>query len=378
MNDIYLDNAATTKPLPELVSLAQEHMEKNWYNPSAMYAPAVFEEHRLDAARKAIMKPVNAKNVLFTSCGTESANTVIFGGYKRRGKAAHFITSIYEHPCVYESFRELEQRGCEVDYISPRKDGRISPDDVAAKVREDTLLVSIMHVNNETGAINDICAIADAVKKANRNTVMMSDGVQGYIKCPFDFGNSNVDFYTASAHKIHALKGTGALFCKTLPKPYLIGGGQEQGARSGTENTLGIEMFALAAEDMFERRDEIMAKMADVRQTLLDGLADVDDVVMLSPEGGSPHILNLSFPGIRGEVLLHLLEKEGVYISTGSACSSKKGRISRTHKAMHIDELTAEGSVRISFSRMNTKEEAAVAAAEIKKALGSFRGLIRR
>ena len=377
---IYMDNAATTRPLTELAELANEHIRDKWYNPSAMYGPAVDEERRLTRARQMVMASVRAKNAVFTSCGTESANAVIFGGYKRRGsRPLHFVTSVYEHPCVYESFRTLEERGNDVDYISPGSDGRVSPASVAEKVREDTALVSVMHVNNETGAVNDICAIAKAVKEKNPNTVFMSDGVQGYIKAPFDMAKSRVDFYTASAHKLHAPKGTGVIFYQdSAPHAYLIGGGQESGLRSGTENTMGIEMFAYAADDFFKNRDEIMQGIADVRSALLTGLADVENVVMLSPEGASPHILNLSFPGIRGEVLLHLLEQEGIYISTGSACSSKKGRISRAHQAMKLDELVAEGSVRISFSRFNTTDEAQTAARAIKNALSKFRGLIRR
>ena len=376
---IYLDNAATTKPLDILKELAAAHAADGWMNPSAMYPPAVEKGAVLKAARAAICAPLRARDAVFTSCGTESANTVIFGGWKRQGKKPlHFITSVYEHPCVYESFRTLEAMGHTVDYAEPESDGSIHAKDVAELVRDDTALVSIMHVNNETGAINDIAAIAAAVKAKNPLTAFHADGVQGYIKEPFDMARSKVDYYTVSAHKIHGIKGAGAIFMNKAPRPYIIGGGQEGGVRSGTENTLGIEMFAAAADYMYKNRDEVTRNIAAARAALLGALSDVPDVVMLSPENGAEHILNLSFPGIRGEVLLHLLERDGIYISTGSACSSKKGRISRAHKAMRLDAATAEGSVRISFSKDNTEEESQTAALAIKKALAQYRGFIRR
>jgi len=380
---IYLDNAATTKPLISLGALFAAHIEADWHNPSAMYPPAVRMERELARAREALARPVHADPacVVCNSGGTEGANTVILRGFRPAGeRKLHFITSAYEHPCVYESFRTLEAQGHRVDYILPRADGKIHPQDVAERVAADTALVSVIHVQNETGALNDVAAIAAAVKAKNPDTLVHADGVQGYVKCSLDFPASSLDYYTASAHKLHGLKGVGVLFYKKgAPiKPYLLGGGQEGGLRSGTENTFGILAFAAAAEAYMARREANMEQMGRLKALLLEQLGDVPDMRILSPEDGVPYIVNLAFPGMRGEVLLHLLEQKGIYISTGSACSSKKGRLSRVHQSLDIPKEVSEGAVRLSFCPGNTGWEIETAAAEIKEALLRFRGLIRR
>ena len=382
--EIYLDNAATTKPSKALLPLFSAHVESEWKNPSAMYPPAVAAERQLRAARETLAGAVHADpaGVVFTSGGTEGANTAILRGSRAAGeKKLHFITSAYQHPCVYECFRALETAGHSVDYIRPRADGKIHPEDVAEKVREDTALVSVMHVNNETGAVNDAAGIAAAVKAKNSGTAVHADGVQGYGKCPLDFGGSALDYYTASAHKLHGLKGTGVLFYKkNAPlKPYLLGGGQEKGLRSGTENTFGIFAFARAVEEYMAHREEWVAHMAALKAYLLDKLSDIPDMRIFSPTDGAPHILNLAFPGMRGEVLLHLLEQKKIYISTGSACSSHKKRAgSRVHQALGVPADITQGVVRLSFCPENTEEEMETAAAAIKEALAGFRGFIRR
>ncbi|MBQ9941722.1 MAG: cysteine desulfurase [Christensenellaceae bacterium] len=380
---IYLDNAATTRPFPGLEALFKEHMETDWYNPSAMYPPAVAEEGKIKKAKETVASLIGADPActVFNACGTEGANTVIFRGYRPEGgKKRHFITSAYEHPCVYECFRKLEEEGHSVDYILPAADGSIHPEQVAEKVGENTALVSIMHVNNETGAINDVAAIAAAVKAKNPAALVHADGVQAYGKIPLDFGRSALDYYTASAHKLHGLKGTGVLFYKkgSPLKAYLMGGGQEKGLRSGTENTFGILAFAAAAAEYKKDREAKMAHMRALKERLLAGLSAVQDVRIFSPKDGAPHILNLAFTGMRGEVLLHLLEQQGIYISTGSACSSKKGKTSRVHKALGVQSQVAECVVRISFCPENTLEEMDTVAQAITAALKRFRGFIRR
>ncbi len=381
--NIYLDNAATTKPSDCLAPLFSAHLEEDWYNPSAMYPPAVRMEGELAKAKDVLAGVIHADPacVLFTSCGTEGANTVILKGYRPAGgKKLHFITSAYEHPCVYMSFQALEGMGHSVDYVKPREDGSIHAEDVAKLVREDTALVSVMHVNNETGALNDVAGIAKAVKAKNAGTLVHSDGVQGYVKCPLDFGNSELDYYTVSAHKLHGFKGTGALFYKkNAPlKPYIIGGGQEKGLRSGTENTFGILAFARAVQEYMLHYEENIAKMRRLKALLLEKLGDVSDMRVFSPEDGAPHILNLAFPGIRGEVLLHLLEQKGIFVSTGSACSSKKGQLSRVHASLGVAKDVSENVVRVSFCPYNTEKEIEITAEEIKSALARFRGFIRR
>ena len=379
---IYLDNAATTRPYHGIEKLFAEHALDGWYNPSAMYPDAVEAERKLNNARKAVAAAVNARpeHVIFTSGGTESSNTIAKKGWRGKGNV-HFITSRYEHACMYGSMKELEQQGYSVTYLSPRKDGFIHAEDVAAAVRENTVLVSIMHVNNETGAINDIATIAKAVKRISPDAMVHSDGVQGFLKIPFSFNDSALDYYTASAHKIHGLKGTGCIIAKanTPLKSLITGGGQERGLRSGTENTLGIYAFGNAAALYLEHREEALAHMASLRQRMVDLLSREEGFYLLSPaENFAPHILNVAFAGMRGEVLLHLLEREGIAISTGSACSSKKSRDFRIHEHLGLPRDIMEGAIRLSFCPDNTEEEIDTAAAAIHAALTQFRRFVRR
>ena len=377
---IYLDNAATTKPLDSLKELLEEHLNRGWFNPSAMYPPALQTGREVEKARELLKDAAGAAGAVFNSCGTEGANTAILSGFRRMGgKKLHFITSAYEHPCVYEAFLSLKEQGHEVDFIRPNRNGVIEKEAVAALVRENTALVSVMHVNNETGAINDVAGIAVEVKKKNSRTAVHIDGVQGFLKCPFRLSESCADYYTVSAHKLHGLKGTGALlYSKDAPlRAYLMGGGQEEALRSGTENTFGILAFAHAVERYLEGHEEKIQRLYRLRARMLAETRDMDAVV-LSPESGAPHILNVSFPGMRGEVLLHLLEREEIYISTGSACSSKKRGFSRIHQALGLTKEVAQGAVRISFCPDNTEEEIAAAAEAMRRALSKFRGFVRR
>lgn len=381
---IYFDNAATTRPIAGLEALAKEYYDGEWYNPSAMYPWAVDQENKIHEAKKLLCAPINADPncVIFNSCGTEGANTVIQKGYRPQGsKKLHFITSTYEHPCVYNTFLKLKDEGHYIDFVSPGIDGHVHPQDVTALMREDTALVSIMHVNNETGAVNDIAAISAAVKKANGKTLFHSDGVQGYMKSTLDFNSSNIDYYTVSAHKLHALKGTGAVFYKKgCPiKPYIIGGGQENGLRSGTENTFGIFVFATAIKEFTLNRDEYINHMLTLRNRFYEGLSNIDGIINLCPEEDyAPHLINVAIDGMRGEVLLHLLEREGIAISTGSACSSKKKKQSRIHAHLHLPRELEEGIIRISLSHQNTIEEVDMTLSAIEKSLEKYRKFIRR
>jgi cysteine desulfurase len=379
--DIYLDNAATTKPLPELEALVAEYMRGGWYNPSSLYRPAALVHTALSESRKTLMEALHAAKgeLLFTSGGTEANNTVVAGFAKRK---RHFVTTEIEHPSVYEAMKSLMREGHEVDFIRPGANLTVDPAEVAAAVRADTALVSVMHVNNETGAVNDIAGIAAAVKKANSAAVFHSDGVQAFLKVPLVLEGSGVDFYTISAHKIHAFKGTGALYAanRALVKPLLLGGSQEGGFRAGTENTLGLMAFRAACILGTERFESHRAKMRALRDRLIAGLRSMDGVMVNAapPEKSAPHIVNASFLGVRAETLLHALEEEGIYIGTGSACSSRKGTGSRVLKALGYEKERIEGAVRLSLSPLNTEEEIDTALVTMKSKYDVLKRFKRR
>ncbi|MEA4853323.1 MAG: cysteine desulfurase family protein [Christensenella sp.] len=380
MESIYLDNAATTKPLAQCNEIYLRYAQKLWQNPSALYADAVSVQKEMDQAKETLLRAFGASGhkCFFTSCGTEGANTVILRGARKK-KNMNYVCGGAEHPCVEESFRFLQNEGARVTFVKPQKNGVITPEAVASAVDEDTALVSIMHVNNETGAKNDIEAIAAAVKAKNPQALFHADGVQAYCKVRLR-DTSNIDYYTVSAHKLHAHKGTGAVFLKSdAPlKPYLLGGGQENGLRSGTQNTLGIFSFATAVQYFMEQVPP--AHYAGLRARLLAECAGIADLVLLSPEKeeeACSHIVNLSVLGVRGETLLHTLEQDGICISTGSACSSKKGK-SRIAKALSLTEQEAEGAIRISFSPFTTEEEICRAAASLRKNAEMLRKFTRK
>ncbi len=378
---IYLDNAATTQPFTAIADYVKTYMETGWYNPSALYKPAAQAHAALNGAREAVRSALKgqAGEVVFTSGGTEANHTALMA---RNRHKKHVITSRIEHPSVIAALKALQQEGCEADFISPGADYRICPEDVAAAVRADTALVSIMHVNNETGAVNDVTAIAAAVKKANPQTIVHADGVQAFMKLPFSVGNTAIDFYSVSAHKLHALKGTGALYAadKKTIKPLLLGGGQESGYRAGTENTLGIAAFHIALQEFMRHGEEFAAKMCSLRSRLRDGIEGMEDTLINSaPDAWSaPHLLNASFLGVRAEVLLHALEEEGVYIGIGSACSSKKNTGSPILKAMGFKPERLNGAVRLSVSPLNTEEEIDAALQILKEKAAQLRKYQRR
>ena len=380
---IYFDNAATTQPYGELTEIFQRQLTDDWFNPSAMYPPAVRMEGELNKARRTLGEIINARpdEVYFNSGGSEGANTVWHTGYRRQGgRKLHFVTSAYEHSCVYECAKQIMQSGHDVDFIKPRKDGKIHPEDVAAKVRENTVLVSIMHVNNETGAINDVEEIARACKKVNPKLMFHSDGVQGFARYDINFDGSKIDYYTTSEHKLHALKGTGALFAKkgTPLKPFILGGGQESGMRSGTENTLGILAFAYSAGRFHRNKNAYMRRMSEVRNYIAQRIVEIEGAKVISPEDGAAHILNISMRGLRAEVVVHALEQHDIYIGTGSACSSKKTKGSRIHEALGLDKQTGEGAIRLSFNEKSSIAEADAFLVQVRNIHAKFAGFRRR
>ena len=368
---IYLDNAATTKPCAKAFERATAYVTEKFYNPSALYKEGFAMQGELKKARSALLSKVadeSAFEIVFTSCGTESDNQAIFS-FARRGNA---VTTAGEHSAVSAAFQELKTRGiAEPRFATLNKDGTVNVEKLLALVDDKTSFVSVMHVNNEIGAVNDINAIAKLVKAKNPRVIFHSDGVQAYGKLPFKLAKE-VDLYSVSAHKIGGLKGVGALIKrKSLVLPaYIIGGGQESGRRSGTENTFGIMQFVYAAEEKFATIKEDYARLAKYRESLWSAL-DKDVYTRLSAENGTPYILSVSAVGLRGEVLLHMADDKGLIIGTGSACSSNaKNRYSKVILACGYDEKTADGVLRLSFSPSTTSEEI-VQAGQILNEIGN-------
>ena len=365
---IYLDNAATTKPNQEAFSLAQAYVTEKYYNPSALYKAGFALQGELKKARSALLSKVADEinyELIFTSCGTESDNQAIFS-FARRGNA---VTTEGEHAAVSAPFAELKNRGlAEPRYAPLQKDGRVDVEKLLALVDEKTTFVSVMHVNNEIGAINDVNGIAKLVKQKNPRVIFHVDGVQAYGKLPFRMGKE-IDLYSISAHKIGGLKGVGGLIKRKslqLP-PYLIGGGQESGRRSGTENTFGIMQFVYAAEQQFADLKAENARLALCREKLWS-LLDKELFVRLSSEEGSPYILLVSAAGLRGAVLQQMADDNGLIIGTGSACSSNsKLRFSKIALACGYDQKIADGVLRLSFSHETTEKEIEQAAEILNK-----------
>ena len=354
---IYLDNAATTKPSQEALSRAEQFLIERYFNPSAMYKEGFALQGELKKARSALLShvadPSNFEWIM-TSCGTEADNQAIFGAAKR-GNA---VTTLGEHSAVHASFLELKNRGIETRFAPLNTDGSVNVEELLKLVDEKTTLVSVIHVNNETGAVNDINEIAKQVKRKNPRTLFHSDGVQAYGKIPFKLCKE-VDMYSVSAHKIGGLKGVGGLIKrKTLALPvYLHGGGQEGGKRSGTENVFGIKVFEYAAEKKFSTIRKDFERMKELRETLWSRL-DKEIFIRITAENGTPYILSVAAKGLRGEILLHMADDKGLMIGTGSACSSNaKNRYSRVVLACGYEEATADGFLRISFSPETMAEE---------------------
>ena len=350
---IYLDNAATTRPNQEALDGAVAALT-NYYNPSSLHAGGTEAARAIERAREEILALIAPRQfeLVFTSCGTEADNQVIFSSVKR----GNFVTTAGEHAAVYECAKELKNRGVEVRFAPLQKDGSVEAEAVLSLVDDNTALVSVIHVNNETGAINPVSQIARFVKQKNSRTLFMSDGVQAFGKIDFSL-TDDIDFYTVSAHKIGGLKGTGAIFKRKSKNlsPYLYGGGQEGSKRSGTENVCGILAFASAAKRRFSTLKEDAERILGLRELFFDGL-DKSLFTRLSPASGTPYILTVACPRLRGEVLVRMLSDKGVYAGTGSACSSKHP-YSRVMEACGVDKKLLDGVLRFSFSWENSEEE---------------------
>ncbi len=388
---VYLDNSATTRQYDEVTELMSRAMRENFGNPSSLHSLGLKAEKEVKNARKILAQSLGAdeEEVFFTSCGTESDNTVLMGAAqakKRRGKK--IIVSAVEHPAILEPAKKLESMGFEVAYIGVDKQCRLNLESLKNAVTDDTILISVMGVNNETGTIMPIEEIARFKEEYNRthgtDIWLHTDAVQAFGKILVNLKKEykGVDFLSASAHKIHGPKGMGLLYMKKGLNlvPFLLGGGQERHMRSGTENTPGIVGFGKAAELAMRDFDERIQRMSTARQRLLEQIcAEIKDIRINSPEGeeACPSVLNLSFLGTRGEVLLHTLEQDGIFVSTGSACFSNHSSAKGSHvlNAMGLTPKEIEGAIRFSFSEFNTEEEMDFTADKVKAAVARFRRL---
>ena len=357
---IYLDNSATTKPCIEAVEAMTAALTENWANPSALYGFGIDTAHALRSARHKVAAAMGAEpdRVYFTSGGTEADNWAIFGTVKRLGKRGkHIITTAFEHHAVLNCMKELESQGYEVSYLQPDEQGNIPLDALKATLRKDTILVSVMMVNNEVGSVMPIAQMAKLTHKLCPDAIFHTDAVQGFLKIPFTAKTLGADLISVSSHKIHGPKGAGALYIsprlKSFP-PYLYGGGQESGFRSGTEATPAIFGFAAAAAAGAAtfRADIQREKM------LLNGLVDKLnklDTVKVNGVHDAPHILSISIPGVPTQNSINILQDAGICVSAGSACA--KGHRSHALTAMHLSPEVMDGSFRISLCKDTTEEE---------------------
>ena len=357
--NVYLDNSATTQCCPEAVEAARLAMAEAYGNPSSTHGPGRKAAALLKQSRAVIAATlcVSPEELYFTSCGSEADNWAITCGAAAQKKVGkHIISSYTEHEAVLKSLERLEQKGWEVTRLNPREDGAVHPEDVADALREDTALISLMHVNNETGAITDIAAVAALLKQNKSRALLHTDAVQSYMKVPFTAKKLGADMITISAHKIHAPKGTGALYIRrgVHLQPFIVGGGQESRLRSGTEGIPGICAFAAAAKSAYRELNHEINTMENLRKKAIENIKKIcPECVIIG--GGAPHILCVSFPGYRSEVLLNYLDAKNVYISKGSAC--KRGARSHVLQAMELPAGVIDSAVRISLSRFTTEEE---------------------
>lgn len=358
---IYLDNSATTQPYKEVLETFVTVSEKFFGNPSSLHKIGMEAEQLMERARQQIAEyfQVKPNEIFFTSGGTEGNNLAIKGtAFQYRSRGKHLITTAIEHPSSLEAFRYLETLGFEVTYLPVDERGLVSVDDLKKAVRDDTILVSIIHVNNEIGTVQPVEEIG-AFLKTKRKIIFHVDHVQGATKVPLNLYEANIDLCTVSGHKIHGLKGTGFLFVREglMLTPLLHGGGQENGIRSGTENVAGIVALAKAVRLSFEKSKTMLARLHELKHYLMQELENIDGVVVNTPkEHSAPHIVNFSLPGYKPEVFIHALAEKGISISTKSACSSKQSEASHVILALGAGEKRAVSALRVSMSFQTEKQ----------------------
>jgi cysteine desulfurase len=374
-NEIYLDNSATTRPYDEVIDYMRMINQETYGNPSSLHRKGIEAEKLIKKARTAIAASlkVEDKEIIFTSGGTEANNLAITGYLEanpRKGK--HIITTQIEHPSVLEVFKNLEGKGYEVDFVGVNTSGKLNLAELRNKIRPSTALISIMFVNNEIGTIQSFKDIMPMIKSINKTAVIHVDGVQAYGKLPIEPKKLDIDLLTVSSHKIHGPKGVGALYLKrnTKLKPIIFGGGQEALLRAGTENVSGVCGFGKASEMIFDSLSQNALKVEKLKAFFVEKLPHfVEHYDIISTEDALPNILNISFSSVRAEVLLHHLEEKNIFVSTGSACSSRKNMHSHVLKAIGLDAKIIEGALRFSFSEFNNE-------AEIQETLNALKEII--
>ena len=372
---VYLDNAATTAVWPEAANAAAEAMLQGWHNPSARYPAGAAAAKALSGHRAQVAKALGCKpaEVVFTSCGTESNNWAIRGAVElNRRKGRHIITTAIEHTAVLNPIKELEQEGYEVTYLQPDRQGHIDPGELDAALRPDTVLVSMMLVNNELGTVLPVKEAAQSIRRKGCPALLHCDGVQGFLKLPFTVRELGVDLLSVSGHKIHAPKGIGALYIKSgiKFKPLILGGGQENGLRSGTEATAQIAAFAAACSQGLAQRERDIAHMKQLKEYTLSRIAAEVPAVTPIVEGDAPHILALSMVGYKSEVLVRVLGDQGICVSAGSACH--RGAPSHVYAAIGLDKATREGAFRVSFCGESTHADVDALIEGLKGAAGTL------
>lgn len=399
----YLDNSATTSVLPQVCEKMVDLMQNNYGNASSMHKMGFEAEKQIRYAQGVFANiwKCSEQEIFFTSGGTESDNLAILGAVQansRRGK--HIITTQVEHAAVLEAFKALEKNGYEVTYLGVDKYGIISLEELKEAMRPDTIFVSMMHVNNEVGAVMPIKDAGTLIKSVNKDCVFHVDDIQGFSKLKLNPKLMKIDMISVSGHKIHGPKGTGVLYINKGTKvlPQILGGGQQKGMRSGTENVPGIVGMAMAAECLHKQIIDNSKRLYELRQYFVKGLDEIQDVIVngagnpqfyldnpeceLSCENMdvkfAPHIISLSIKDVRAEVVLHSLEDKEIYVSSGSACASNKPAISSTLQAMNIDKQLLDSTVRFSFSVHTTKEEIDYTLSMLKELLPALRKFTRR
>lgn len=363
--EAYLDNSATTRAFPEVGELVYKVMCQDFGNPSSMHRKGVEAEHYIKDAKESLAKilKVNTKEIFFTSGGTESDNLALIGcarANKRRGN--HLITTSIEHDAILNTMRYLEEEeGFRVTYLPVDSNGKVSLEALKEALCPETILVSIMYVNNEVGTVQPVEEAAKIVKEYNPNILVHSDAVQGFGKYHIYPKRQKIDLLSVSGHKIHGPKGVGFIYIgeKVKIRPILFGGGQQKDMRSGTENVPGIAGLGLAAKMSYQDLDMKVALMRELKAHFLEGLKQIDDITIhgVTDEGSAPHIISVGVAGIRSEVLLHTLEEKGIYVSSGSACASNHPAVSGVLKSIGAEQKYLDSTIRFSMSEFTTKEE---------------------
>lgn len=383
--ECYMDNSATTKCFPEVVDAVTDEMTECFGNPSSMHLKGLEAEKKIKKTTETIAATLKCKDkeIVYTSGGTESDNMALIGvarAYKRNGM--HIITTKFEHAAILQTAAFLKEEGYEITYLNVSKEGVIDLCELESAIREDTILVSVMGVNNEIGSVQPIEEISKIIKKKNPKTLFHVDAVQAYGKIPVVPKKMGIDLMSVSGHKIHGPKGIGFLYISenVKMKPLINGGGQQRNLRSGTENVMGIAGLGAAVEKVFAGFEGDTKRMYELRERMIDNLSKIEGTIVNGADSlhSAPHIVSVSIDGIRAEVLLHALEEKGIYVSAGSACSSNKPAVSATLQAIGVDKKYLDSTVRFSFSVYTTKEEVDFSTDTLSEVLTTLRAYVRR